>query len=70
MKQNKEVRITYNKVNESWIIRYWSNNDNDWNIDSSYPIKDKDKNDIGWISEYMLCRIYELKELGYTINFM
>lgn len=67
----KEARVSFNKPMNSWVIRYWSEKDKEWNEDSWYPVKDVDENsELGWVSEELMCRFYYLQDLGYEIIFV
>lgn len=64
----KEARISYNKTTDQWVIRYWSEKDEEWKTDSSYFIQYPSKDaDIGLVSETLLFRLSELQDLGYEL---
>ena len=68
---DKDVRVSWNKPRQCWIIRFWSETDHDWVEDSAYFVKDVNpETELGWIPEEMLCRFYDLQDLGYTIRFV
>ena len=52
----------------AWVIRYWSEKDQEWNEDSYYPVKDvNEETELGWVSESLVCRLYDMQKLGYKI---
>ena len=66
----KEARLFWNKGRNMWVIRYWSETDHEWNDDSWYYVKEVDpETELGWIPEKLICRLYELQDLGYKIVF-
>ena len=66
----KEARITWNRPRNMWVIRYWSETDHEWNDDSYYPVKDvNEETELGWVSESLITRVYELQDLGYKVVF-
>lgn len=67
----KEARVSWNRPMKSWVIRYWSQKDQEWNDDSYYPVKDVDPNtEYGWVSETMIARLMQLADLGYEVVFV
>ena len=67
----KEARVSWNRPMKSWVIRYWSQKDHEWNDDSYYPVKDVDPNtEYGWVSETMIARLMQLADLGYEVVFV
>lgn len=67
----KQARVSWNKPRQAWVIRYWSEADQEWNEDSAYPVKDVNpETEMGWISELMVCRMYDLQDLGYEVTFV
>lgn len=64
---SKKVYISWNVPEKSWVLRFWSDEDNAYKIDSSYPVKDVDENDIGWVSELLLLRLKCLQDVGYDV---
>ena len=67
----KEARVSWNKPMSAWVIRYWSEKDQEWNDDSYYPVKDVNpETELGFVSEQMICRMYDLQDLGYTFTFV
>lgn len=64
----KEARVSWNKPRKVWVIRFWSESEHDWLEDSAYPVKDVNpETEIGWVSELLVTRLYELQDLGYEI---
>lgn len=71
MKEKKIARVSWSGIKEQWIVRYWSEKSQDWLEDSSYFVKDVDRRtEYGWVSELILCKLAELNELGYEIQFI
>ena len=67
----KEARVSWNNTWKSWVIRYWSEADQEWKEDSAYPVKDVDEEtEYGWISETLICRLYDLQDKGYKVVFV
>lgn len=67
----KEARVSWNKPRKVWIIRLWSETEKEWLEDSAYFVKDENpETEIGWVSETILCRLYDLQDLGYKIVFV
>ena len=67
----KEARLSWNKPMGAWVIRFWSKTDQEWKDDSYYPAKDVNpETELGWVSELLITRLYELQDLGYKINFV
>ena len=67
----KEARVSWNKSRKVWVIRFWSETEKEWLEDSAYFVKDENpETEIGWVSEMILCRLYDLQDLGYKIVFV
>lgn len=67
----KEARVSWNKPMNCWVIRYWSETDHEWNDDSYYPVKDVNpETEMGYIPEEIICRMYDLQDLGYSFTFV
>ena len=67
----KEARVSYNRPRKSWVIRYWSETEREWVDDSFYSVKDVDpETELGFVSEELICRLYELQNGGYKIVFV
>lgn len=70
-KNMKEAMLSWSKPTESWVIRLWSESKQEWIEDSSYPVKDVNPEmEIGWVSELLLTRMYELEGMGYKVALM
>lgn len=66
----KEARVSWNRPRNQWIIRFWSQVAKDWIEDSAYLVTDVDpETEIGYVSENLITRLYDLQQLGYTIYF-
>lgn len=70
MKKEKMAVVSWSGVRQAWIVRYWSENSQEWLEDSAYFVQDVDRRtEYGWVSETILCKLAELNELGYRIDF-
>lgn len=64
----KEARVSWNRPRKAWVIRFWSETENEWLEDSAYFVKDVDpETEMGWVSELLIARMYELQDMGYKI---
>lgn len=64
----KEARVSWNKLRNVWVIRFWSETEKEWLEDSTYFVKDVDpETEMGWVSELLITRMYELQDMGYKI---
>ena len=64
----KEARVSWNKLRNVWVIRFWSETEKEWLEDSTYFVKDVDpETEMGWVSELLVARMYELQDMGYKI---
>lgn len=63
----KEARLTWSKARNQWLIKFW--NGKEWLEDSAYYLKDiNPETEIGWVSELLITRLYELQDMGYKIG--
>lgn len=70
MKKEKMAVVSWSGARQAWIVRYWSETSQEWLEDSAYFVKDVDRRtEYGWVSETILCKLAELNELSYRIDF-
>ena len=70
MAQKRSATVSWNKPNNEWVIRLWDEEEQEFVFSSSYPVKDVNPDtQLGWVSELIVCKLFELQDLGYEITF-
>lgn len=65
----KEARVSFNRPRNQYIIRYWSETEQEWMEDSAFNVI-TDCADIDWLPCEMIGRLTHLQDIGYTITFI